>query len=63
MIIYLAEKVNVDAFGPNVFQISLGVVLEVIGNRNPDGLFASLEKVLVNEAGNGATFSHACSVT
>ena len=61
--IYLAEKVNVDAPGPDVFQVSLGVVLEVVGHGHPDGLLAALQEVFVDEAGDGAAFADAGAVT
>ncbi len=48
---------NVDPLGSDVLEISLGVVLEVVGHRHPDGLLSALQEVLEDEAGDGTTFA------
>ena len=53
---------NGDALGSDVLQVPLGVVLEVVGDRNPDGLFAALQEVLVNESGNRTAFADTSAV-
>ena len=58
----LAEGMNGDALGSDVLQVPLGVVLEVVGDRNPDGLFAALQEVLVNESGNRSAFADTSAV-
>jgi hypothetical protein len=54
--------VDLDPLGSDVLQISHGVILEVVGDRNPDGLLSTLQEVLVDEAGDGTAFADAGTV-
>ena len=59
----LAEEVYVDSFCSYILEISLRIVLEIVGHGHPDGLLAPLKEVLQDEAGNGTTFANTSTVT
>ena len=61
-VLHLGEEVDVNALSPDVLQVPLGVVLEVVGDRNPDGAFPTLQVILENDSGNGTTFAHTRAV-
>ena len=48
-LLHFAEEVDVDVAGADVAEVSLGVVLEVVGDRDPDGALSLLTVVLQDD--------------
>jgi hypothetical protein len=59
----LVQGMHLDPAGADVLQVPLGVVLEIVRDRYPDGALASFQVVLEDDAGDRATFADAGAVT
>lgn len=59
---YLVERMHIDARCTNVAEIPFGIVFEIIRYGYPQCLLASLQIVLINDTGYGATLAHAGTI-
>jgi hypothetical protein len=57
----LVQSLNGD-LGANVFEITLGVTLEITRHGDPQSLLATFQPVFVDDSSNRPAFSHASTV-